>query len=125
MPESPPSRRPRVLVVDDQFPMAETLAEGLLDRGYEAVPIASRREAAAMLEREPFDALVTDLRMAQLDGLELLAVSRKIGSLTGREDRDAPPAAVQLLVRPALRLGSRRTAEVGPRPRRARRTRSR
>ena len=71
------SRARRVLVVDDQISMAETIADGLIDRGYDAVPLASSREAATVLQRDRFDALVTDLRMPHLDGLGLLAVSRK------------------------------------------------
>ena len=67
----------RVLVVDDQLSMAETLADGLTDRGYDAIPMASSREAAALLGRDRFDVLLTDLRMPYLDGLELLAISRK------------------------------------------------
>jgi two-component system response regulator HydG len=66
-----------VLVVDDQLSMAETIADGLGDHGYDAVPMASSRDAAVALETDHFDALVTDLRMPQLDGLGLLAVSRK------------------------------------------------
>jgi two-component system response regulator HydG len=72
-----PPKRVKVLVVDDHVSMAETLADGLVDHGYDATPLASSREAAALLEREPIDILVTDLRMPQLDGLGLLAVSRK------------------------------------------------
>jgi two-component system, NtrC family, response regulator HydG len=67
----------RVLVVDDQLSMAETLADGLTDHGYEAVPMASSREAADCLERERFDVLVTDLRMPQPDGMALLEISRR------------------------------------------------
>jgi two-component system response regulator HydG len=74
-PES--AARLRILVVDDQLPLAETLADGLVDRGYDAVPMSSSRDAAAALETERIDVLVTDLRMPQVDGLELLALSRK------------------------------------------------
>jgi two-component system response regulator HydG len=79
MPESHPKRSEgrRILVVDDQLSMAETIADGLVDRGYHAVPMASSREAATVLLRDGFDALVTDLRMPQLDGLGLLAISRR------------------------------------------------
>ena len=83
-PRGPPSRarskptRPRILVVDDELSMAEMLADGLGERGYDAVAVKSSRKAAKMLEDPSFDALVTDLRMPELDGLELLAASRRI-----------------------------------------------
>ena len=35
------SRKPTVLVVDDQAEMAETIADGLRDRGWVATPVAS------------------------------------------------------------------------------------
>lgn len=70
--------KPRVLVVDDRLEMAEMLADGLAERGFDPVALASAREAVARLESEPFDAVVTDLRMPDMDGLELLAASRKL-----------------------------------------------
>ena len=66
----------RVLVVDDQSDMAETLAEGLADRGYLAFACSSSRAAAERITKESFDAIVTDLRMPDIDGLGLLALSR-------------------------------------------------
>jgi len=70
--------RVRVLVVDDQADMAETLAEGLAEKGYDASACASSQEAVRRLEMEPIDVLVTDLRMPSVDGLGLLAASRKL-----------------------------------------------
>ena len=72
------SRRPRVLVVDDNLEMARTIAEGLIDRSYDAVPLASGHEAIGRLTAERFDVLVTDLRMPKVDGMELLAASRRL-----------------------------------------------
>jgi DNA-binding NtrC family response regulator len=66
-----------VLVVDDHISMAEMVAEGLSERGYDASPLGSSREAARLLAEDRFDALVTDLRMPEVDGLGLLAISRK------------------------------------------------
>jgi two-component system, NtrC family, response regulator HydG len=68
---------PRVLVVDDNAEMAHTLCEGLADHGYDAVPMASGLEAIALLGRDSFDAVVTDLRMPGADGLQVLAASRE------------------------------------------------
>jgi two-component system response regulator HydG len=58
--------------------MAEMLSEGLRDRGYEAVAESSSRKGASLLETGGFDLLVTDLRMPEVDGLALLALSRKL-----------------------------------------------
>jgi two-component system, NtrC family, response regulator HydG len=67
----------RVLIVDDDRDMCSVVVEGLADRGYDAVGVSSSTEAVAKLG-EPFDAVVTDLRMPGVDGLELVAQSRKI-----------------------------------------------
>jgi two-component system response regulator HydG len=68
--------KPRVLIVDDHLELAETLADGLAEQGFDASPCANGKEAAKRLETEPFDALVTDLRMPEVDGMGLLARSR-------------------------------------------------
>lgn len=68
---------PRVLVVDDQLAMAEMLADDLTERGYVARAVDSGREAATLLEKGEFDALVTDLRMPDLDGIALLQISKQ------------------------------------------------
>src|SRR6185436_11316807 len=67
-----------VLVVDDNLEMARTICEGLIDRGYDAVAVGSGRDAIDRLTTERFDALVTDLRMPKVDGMELLATSRRL-----------------------------------------------
>ncbi|MEO6603451.1 MAG: sigma-54 dependent transcriptional regulator [Polyangiaceae bacterium] len=67
--------RPRILVVDDHLSMAETVADGLAEQGYDSLALASSKEAAKKLTEEAFDALVTDLRMPGIDGLELLKIS--------------------------------------------------
>ncbi len=56
--------------------MAETVADGLSDRGFAARACGSSREALALLAGDDVDALVTDLRMPGPDGLALLAASR-------------------------------------------------
>ena len=70
--------RVRVLVADDDLALAETLADGLEERGYHSFPEGSSAAAARRLEQGDIDALVTDLRMPGLDGLELLALSRRL-----------------------------------------------
>jgi len=74
----PRARRSRVLVVDDDHALVETISDGLADAGYEVVRSTASREAAAVLQKEHFDALVTDLRMPGSGGMELLALSRRL-----------------------------------------------
>ena len=71
--------RPRVMVVDDNLEMARTIVDGLADRGYDArrLPRPAKRPSRACAG-ETFDAVVTDLRMPGVDGLELLSESRKL-----------------------------------------------
>jgi two-component system response regulator HydG len=70
--------RPRVLIVDDNLEMARTLAAGLHDHHFDAVGVALGQEAITRLTLETFDAVVTDLRMPHVDGLGVLAASRKL-----------------------------------------------
>ena len=67
----------RILVVDDRIEMAETLADGLGQRQYESVAVGSGAAALARLADGDFDVIVTDLRMPDIDGLELLAAAQK------------------------------------------------
>lgn len=69
--------RRRVVVVDDHIEMAETLAEGLVDHGFSAVAVSSGKRAVELLEQDQVDAMVTDLRMPDMDGLTLLAASQR------------------------------------------------
>jgi DNA-binding NtrC family response regulator len=74
----PRDRDLRILVVDDEFEMATMVADELGERGYRAIALRDGRQALERLEHEPFDALVTDLRMPGIDGLTLLRGSRAL-----------------------------------------------
>jgi two-component system response regulator HydG len=68
--------RPRILVVDDKLELADTLADGLVDHGYDARALGTSRGALAEVRAGAVDLLVTDLRMPELDGLALLDAAR-------------------------------------------------
>ncbi|MBI4575319.1 MAG: sigma-54-dependent Fis family transcriptional regulator, partial [Planctomycetes bacterium] len=61
-----------VLVVDDDADVCRGLEMTLRRRGYSVEAASGGEEALERLARRPADALVTDLRMAGVDGLELL-----------------------------------------------------
>lgn len=62
----------RVLVVDDEPSILELLAEYLEGRGWEVEVARSGREARALLDAWQFDLLLTDLKLPDTDGLEMV-----------------------------------------------------
>ena len=62
----------RILLVDDEKDFVETLAERMRTRGMEVETATSAREALAKVEVTPFDAVVLDLQMPDMDGLAAL-----------------------------------------------------
>ena len=62
----------RVLVVDDDEMKRVLLKDDLEDAGHEAVASSSAKEGLAVLKKELFDVVVTDLKMPEMDGLSFL-----------------------------------------------------
>src|SRR5579859_1348599 len=63
---------PRVLVVDDEEPVVETIRGVLELDGYDITVTTSGSEAMALIRAEFFDVVLTDLRMEDVDGTDLL-----------------------------------------------------
>ncbi|MBM4395369.1 MAG: sigma-54-dependent Fis family transcriptional regulator [Deltaproteobacteria bacterium] len=66
------NRSPRVLIVDDDVTICRVGDRVLTQEGFEVRTQLSPTRAIEMLDAEPFDVLFTDLRMAEMGGLELL-----------------------------------------------------
>ena len=66
----------RILIVDDDAEMADTVSEYLSGRGYRTDCAVGGKAALAALKRKEFDAVISDLRMDQVDGLDVLAASQ-------------------------------------------------
>ena len=71
-------RPPRILVVDDERSMRELLAIVLRREGYEVLLAESGRAAIDVLEREPVDLLISDIKMPDLSGVEVLRAAKRI-----------------------------------------------
>lgn len=70
--------KPRLLILDDEQRMVDILAMVLRREGYEVRPFVDAKAALAALRSEPFDLLITDLKMPEMDGLTVLEQSKKI-----------------------------------------------
>ncbi|HUH01698.1 MAG TPA: sigma-54 dependent transcriptional regulator [Kofleriaceae bacterium] len=72
----------RILVVDDHVEMADVLADRLRDEGFQVVVAGGGEEALDRAREQPPDVVVTDLRMAGVDGLDVMrgvhAIDREI-----------------------------------------------
>lgn len=68
----------RILIAEDDRNALSGLIEILQQEGYDAVGVESGPKALKLLEREKFDILLTDLRMPDMDGMELYEHSQAI-----------------------------------------------
>ncbi len=62
----------RVLVVDDHPQARDSMADILRQAGHAVDCCSSAAEALQVVQREPFDCIVTDLRMPGMNGVELI-----------------------------------------------------
>jgi two-component system, NtrC family, response regulator PilR len=70
-------RQPRILVVDDEPSMRELLAIVLRREGYEVVLAENGRAALDLLERAPIDLLISDIKMPDMSGVDVLRAAKK------------------------------------------------
>jgi two-component system response regulator AtoC len=66
------TRRPRILIVDDEPNIRQGLAEALDGQGYEIEQAASGEAALERLSLSSFDLVLADLVMEGMDGIDLL-----------------------------------------------------
>ena len=71
-------RQARVLVVDDERSMRELLAIVLQREGYAVLTAENGQTAIATLEREPVDLLICDIKMPDMNGVEVLRAAKRI-----------------------------------------------
>jgi len=89
----------RVLLVDDSAVTRAMVRRILEDAGFEVTPASGGEEAWRRLREEPFDCLVTDIEMPDVDGLELTRRVRATGEL-----EEMPVVVVSTRSRPRDRM---------------------
>lgn len=66
-----------MLVVDDEEPVRQLVQEALEDAGYRVAAVAHVRDALPYLDDPALDAIVSDVRMPDESGLDLLGAARE------------------------------------------------
>lgn len=67
----------KVLLVDDEKDFLEVMAERMTARGIEVSTASSAAEAIRLAEKESFDAIIVDLMMPEMDGIEALKLLKQ------------------------------------------------
>lgn len=92
----------RVLLVDDEADFIEVLADRLETRGLEVVAVPGGNEALIAANDREFDAIVLDMAMPGMDGLETLEALLNLNPdlqvilLTGQATLEQAAAAIRI-----------------------------
>ncbi len=68
----------KILVIDDERIALRNLEHVMKKEGYEVTATQSGPNALKLLEEQPFDVVLTDLRMEKVDGMQILNKSREL-----------------------------------------------
>jgi len=63
-----------ILIIDDEASLRQTMARILQRAGYEVTTASDGKEGLALITEHPFDLIFSDIRMPDMDGLELLRI---------------------------------------------------
>ncbi len=69
-------RAPRIVIADDEPILRSLCTELAAECGFDAAATGTTEEALNMLDRSPVDLLITDLRIPELGGMNLLRTVR-------------------------------------------------
>ena len=67
----------KILIVDDEQAVLQSLDVLLTTEGYEVVAFRNGCQATEIIKNEPFDLLITDIRMTPVNGIELIRLARQ------------------------------------------------
>lgn len=91
----------RILVVDDEKDVCDILSRFFSEKGYETVTADTGEAALAILEKDKIDAVLLDIRMPGLSGMETLRRIKKqwpdlaVVMVSGENDEDIAKQTIQ------------------------------
>jgi two-component system, response regulator, stage 0 sporulation protein F len=62
----------RILVADDEMSIRLLYSEELREEGYEVFTASNGREALEVVQKEPLDLIILDIKMPEMNGIEVL-----------------------------------------------------
>jgi DNA-binding NtrC family response regulator len=92
----------RVLLIDDEVGYVNVLSNRLKKRNFQIGKASSGSEAFQLLRQDDFDVAVLDLKMEDMDGIEVLKILKKMAPelvvimLTGHGSAEAAHQGIQL-----------------------------
>jgi len=66
----------RLLIIDDEEPLCQTLENAFREKGHIVETASSGQAAKARIESQTYDVIISDIRMPDLPGLDLLEHAR-------------------------------------------------
>jgi signal transduction histidine kinase/CheY-like chemotaxis protein len=91
----------KILVVDDEEIMLKFACDALRSQGYQVVGALNAQEALKKVKEEKYDFILTDIKMPEMDGVELIKAVHKINPtmgalfMTGYASLDTAKEAIQ------------------------------
>jgi two-component system response regulator PilR (NtrC family) len=79
-PDQETAAQPRILIVDDELSMRDMLRIVLRRDGYEVLLADTGRQALDLLQREQVDLLLSDIRMPDVNGVDVLRAAKDINA---------------------------------------------
>jgi DNA-binding response OmpR family regulator len=67
----------KVLLIDDEVGFADILAKRLNKRNMDVTPVYTGTQAIQIIRKQDFDVAVLDLKMEDMDGIEVLKIFKK------------------------------------------------
>jgi CheY-like chemotaxis protein len=95
-----------ILIVDDEPAIRFFLSETLSQAGYEVTTAASGEQALALLQQQPIDLVLLDLKMEGIDGLQVMAEVERL---------PLPPVVIILTAHASLDSAIQAMRRGGPR----------
>ncbi len=78
----PLEQKKRILVVEDEEPLAKALEKDLTKAGFEVICSLDGTETVHLLQRETFDLILLDILMPEVNGFDILDILQRSRSTT-------------------------------------------